>query len=227
MASIEETYAKLDGLLRKSSLAEIGGFRPPEDKITSWFGGPGVGKKGEARPQYKGKDMFCLLQVKISELPYIPKELENTAFLTVFFNVEEHPFDQAHGDGWLIREYQSLDDLELLSANGDNEIVRNFPIRWQLAEDDAPSWDDTWDILDLTIVNEDDAASDKFFDEYNHYPGTKFGGYPCCIQHEAGIKGFIFQIGSEEKPDWMWADNGIAHFHKTDAGEWTFSCQFY
>lgn len=112
MKSVKETYEELDCHLKEASVAQIGGFRPPEDRITSWFGGQGVGLKGEVRPTYKGEDMFCLLQVKVSELPVIPPELQKTEFLVVFTNREEIPFDNPHGEGWEIREYESLDGLE-------------------------------------------------------------------------------------------------------------------
>ncbi|MCZ6412879.1 DUF1963 domain-containing protein, partial [Cronobacter sakazakii] len=59
------------------------------------------------------------------------------------------------------------------------------------------------------------------------YRGTKDGGYPLQIQHGVGIQDFVFQVGSEEKVNWMWADNGIGYFHKSPEGLWTFSCQFY
>lgn len=227
MKTVEETYSELDSKLKNASVAQIGGFRPPENKLTSWFGGPGVGRKGETLPKYKGKDMFALLQVKVSELPLIPKEIKDIAFLVVFINREEYPFDKQHGDGWEIREYKNTDDLELLPESNEPPVVRDFPIIWHEVNDDSPDWENAWDLVDLTPINETDGADDKFFNDYNCYPETKFGGYPYCIQHGANLDGFIFQIGSEEKPRWMWADNGIAYFNKDEKGEWFFDCQFY
>lgn len=103
MNEVEETYKKLDAVLRSASIAQIGGFRPPLDRLTSWFGGSGVGNPDENRPSFKGKDMFSLLQVKVSELPIIPDPLKEIAFLTVFMNRQEIPFERFNGDGWLIR----------------------------------------------------------------------------------------------------------------------------
>ncbi|ODC02920.1 hypothetical protein BFW38_04485 [Terasakiispira papahanaumokuakeensis] len=79
----------------------------------------------------------------------------------------------------------------------------------------------------MTPINESDGEDAIFFEEYNRYPGTKFGGFPNCIQHGHNLDGFVFQIGSEEKPNWMWADNGIAYFNKDESGDWVFECQFY
>ena len=227
MKSVEETYKELDRNLKEASIAHIGGFRPPEDKITSWFGGRGVGLKHEIIPTYKGKEMFCLLQVKISELPFIPQELKNTKFLVVFTNREEFPFNKPHGEGWEIREYDSLAGLGFLPKSKEPDVVRDFPVMWHKIDDDAPDWENAWEIVDMTPINESDGEDERFFDEYNRYPGTKFGGYPSCIQHGHNLEGFIFQIGSEEKPNWMWADNGIAYFNKDKSGTWGFECQFY
>ncbi len=227
MELVEKIYQKLDLRLRKSSISQIGGFRPPEDKKTSWFGGLGVGKKNEVLPKYKERDMFTLLQVKIDELPYIPPELEKTKFLIVFFNREEIPFDKPHGQGWLIREYESLDNLELLPPSCEKEMVRDFPIKWLVVDDDAPDWENAGELVDLRSLIDTEGSDEKFFNEYNRYSETKFGGFPCTIQHGANLEGFVFQIGSEEKPKWMWADNGIAYFNKSKEGEWVFECQFY
>ena len=68
---------------------------------------------------------------------------------------------------------------------------------------------------------------DSFFEDFNRYRGTKVGGFPTEIQHGVGIEEFVFQVGSEEKVNWMWADNGIGYFHRSSEGEWRFSCQFY
>lgn len=227
MKSVEETYKELDLHLKEASIAQIGGFRPPEDKITSWFGGQGVGLIDEVLPTYKNREMFCLLQVKVSELPVIPPELRNTKFLVVFTNREEIPFDKPHGEGWEIREYKSLEGLQLLPKSEEPDLIKDFPIQWKKVVDDAPDWENAWDLLDMTPINESDGEDEKFFDDYNRYSGTKFGGFPACIQHEHHLDGFVFQIGSEEKPKWMWADNGVAYFNKDESGKWVFECQFY
>ena len=227
MKSVEEIYKELDLHLRDASVAKIGGFRPPEDKITSWFGGQGVGLSNDVLPTYKGRDMFCLLQVKVSELPVIPPELGSAEFLVIFINREEFPFDKPHGEGWEIREYNSLEGLQLLPKSEEPDLVKDFPIQWSKVEDDAPDWENAWDIVDMTPINESDGEDQKFFYDYSRYPGTKFGGFPKCIQHGHNLDGFVFQIGSEEKPNWMWADNGIAYFNKSESGEWAFECQFY
>lgn len=169
--------------------------------------------------------MFPLLQIRTDELPVIPEQLKGIALLVLFHNREHHPFDQPHGEGWLIREYATLEGLELLPEL--ETPYRPFPVRWVSVNDDAPGWEDAWDMIDLSEVNDDTQASDCFFDDFNRYGGTKVGGYPMEIQHGVGIEDFVFQVGSEEKVNWMWADNGIGYFHRSAEGIWQFSCQFY
>ena len=219
------TLELLKSHLRRAALAQIGGFRPPEDLRTSWFG-RGVCLPGEALPSYKGKDMFPLLQINVSELPFIPAELSNTQLLIVFHSREEHPFDKPHGEGWMIREYESLNDLVPLPKSSEPEMVRPFPIKWSLIEDDAPGWEDAWSLLDLSPVNDEEASS-AFFHRFNRYSGTKVGGFPYEIQHGVGLEDFVFQIGSEEKPGWVWVDDGVAYYFKKPDGTWRWDCQFY
>lgn len=217
---LEELRSKL----RPASVAQVGGFRPTTDPITSWFL-KGVALPGEALPAWKGLPMFPLLQIRVDELPVIPDQLKDIALLVLYHNMESYPFDKPHGEGWLIREYTTLEGLELLPAI--DTPYHAFQVRWLHINDDAPGWEDAWDVVDLSDVNEDEEASDCFFDDFNRYRGTKVGGYPMEIQHGAGIQDFVFQVGSEEKVNWMWADNGIGYFHKSLEGVWTFSCQFY
>lgn len=193
----------------------------------SWFGGKAVREPGEETPTYKGKPMFPLLQINCQELPYRPLQLEGTALLVLYLNSEEIPFDKPNGDGWLIREYQSLDGLSPFAA-AKPERLKPFPIKWLLSEPERPGWEEAWGVVDLKAINESQEASKAFFERYPNHHGTKVGGYPSEIQH--GIGGdspFVFQVGSEEKPNWMWADNGIGYFCKSAEGEWEFQCQFY
>jgi hypothetical protein len=221
------TLEKLKQQAKKISVAQIGGFRPPEDPRTSWFGGGGVGMPGELLPTYRSREMFPLLQVNVEELPFVPPQLAGLKLIILFLNREEIPFDRPHGEGWLIREYSELEGLVPLPPAEGPPGVRSFPIKWNLEEDERPGWEDAWQIVDLGVVNEDEEASAYFFEKLRNYPGTKIGGYPTEIQHGVGFEDFVFQVGSEEKPQWQWADNGIGYFFKKPESQWRFACQFY
>ncbi len=211
--------------LQQSSIAQVGGFRPPEDPRTSWFG-KGVGFENEGLPIYRGKEMFPLLQINVAELPFVPTELFGTKLVVVFFNQEDLPFDKPNGEGWLIREYQSLEDLVPLTELDFTSIVRPFPIKWKLVEDDAPGWETAWSLVNLRSVINDEDASAAFDNQFNRYACTKVGGFPDEVQHITRLENFVFQIGTEDKAGWTWVDNGTAYFYKNCDGEWSWDCQF-
>ena len=219
-----EVLKDLKSKLRPAAVARVGGFRPPDDPLTSWFC-RAVALPDESLPEWQGEPMFPLLQVRVRDLPVIPVELEGIELLLLFQNRREHPFDRPHGEGWLIREYTSLDGLVPIQA--DTGSFRPFPIAWSRVEDDAPGWEDAWKVVDLEPVNDDEEASEAFFSSFSRYGDTKFGGYPTEIQHGVGLENYVLQVASEEKVGWMWADNGRGYFFRSPSGEWSWSCQFY
>lgn len=77
------------------------------------------------------------------------------------------------------------------------------------------------DILDLSAVNDDEPASDSFFEDFSRYRGTKVGGYPAEIQHGVGLEDFVFQVGSEEKLIGCGRTTALAIFtnHQTASGD--------
>jgi hypothetical protein len=223
-----EAQQSLDDLrrkLRRASLAQVGGFRP-EGPASSWFGRC-MAHPGEGLPEWKGKPMFPLLQIRVNELPFKPKELDGIELLTLFHNQDEHPFDEPHGNGWLIREYRSVAGLVELRPPASPVALKPSPVRWTLIDDDAPGWEDAGGVIALKPLIADEEANKVFHEEFNRYWGTKVGGYPYQIQHGANADDFVFQVGSEEKVPWMWADNGIGYFYKPPSGEWRWTCQFY
>ncbi len=226
----QSAKAVLDELktkLRPASVAQLGGFRPSDDPKISWFG-KGVGLENERLPFYNGKEMFPLLQINVSELPFVPNQLQETKLLVVFFNQDEYPFNNPHGEGWLIREYKSLENLIPLPEIDMSKILRPFPILWKLIEDDAPGFATSGEIVDVSLIYNDEEAK-KTFEELNQYysVSTKVWGYPDEVQHEIdNWQNYVFQIGSEEKAAWQWIDRGTAYFFKDANSAWSWDCQF-
>jgi uncharacterized protein YwqG len=224
MASRDEViaaaFSELDRHIRRASIAEIGGFRPSEIPITSYFGGRFVARSEEDWPLDNGQPMIPLLQVRTCELPYRPLALEGIALFTVFIGPRELPIDlpAENGDGWLLRSYSSLDELSALVPPADPQ-VRPFPIRWRLSETEGPLWDDAWELYDLNEFNILEEAIDLFYDRYQQHLHTKVGGWPSYTQSSIGSDDYVFQIGSEEKPRWMWGDNGNGYFSLKE-GKW-------
>lgn len=158
-----EAKATLDklrhDLLRPASIAHVGGFRPPKTPLTSWFC-RGVGRSTESLPLWQGEPMFPLIQVRVSELPFVPSQLHDIALLVLFHNLHTHPFDLPHGEGWLIREYADFTDLRPLPAV--SIPYKPFPIRWSRVEDDTPGWEDLEEVIDASPIIDDESAAQVF-----------------------------------------------------------------
>jgi hypothetical protein len=210
-------------VLRKASIASVERRKPYNGILSSQFGGPGVGKADEALPAFNGKDMFCLLQVNLRELPYVPNELHNIALIVIFFNRDFIPVGRSHGDGWLIREYQTFQGLQLLPISNEISIVQNFPVRWSMVSDDTADIQTAW-ALSKKSISDDNNMNEMI--EKGNYWFTKFGGFPCEINSKVNVENFVFQIRSEQKPKWMCDKNGILYFFKDRFGQWNFECQF-
>jgi hypothetical protein len=223
------TFAALDKHLRRASIAQIGGFRPPDDPASSWFGGRFVSLPGEPWPTWQEQEMLSLLQIRVDELPYRPSQLDGVALVTVFVDRDDLPYNTPNGQGWLVRTYPSAAGLVPLPEPGAGSPIRRFPIRWTLCEDEGPDWEDAWRVVDLSEFNAlDRSYMDQFHDRYRNHSGTKVGGWPSLIQYElSGVGEFVFQIGSEEKPGWMWGDLGIGYFCLSPNGEWQLVWQCY
>lgn len=222
MASRDEVIAaafkEIDRHLRRASIAEIGGFRPRDEPVTSYFGGRFVGRAGEQWPLNNGQPMIPLLQVRTDELPYRPADLNSVALFNVFVGPQELPVDIAeNGAGWILRSYSGLDGLSPLASA--HSLVRPFPVRWRMSELEGPQWQDAWGLQDLTEFNRIPNSTDLFYDRYKRHEYTKVGGWPSYIQSPVDSGDFVFQIGSEEKPGWMWGDNGNGYFF-IRAGKW-------
>lgn len=229
---IADAFAILDNHLLPASIGQVGGFHPSEKITASWFGDVLVGKPSETWPQWKpkvGKQTFLtpLAQFNLTEVPFLPDKLKRFEMITVFIDAEKLPSDTPHGEGWLVRGYESLDELVPLPQPDVNFGLNAFPMKWMIEENDGPSWDGVFEITDLTEFSL--VTDSEFFDRYDNSERTKLGGYPALIQGELkfNMNDFVFQIGSEEKVSWMWGDSGIGYFGLDDNGQWLFEWTCY
>lgn len=227
----DEALTCLHGFSRPASVAQIGGFRPPEQAITSWFGGSFLGLPEEPWPVGAVLPMVPLLQVRTDELPYCPPALDGVALLTIFWEPDRITRPLIQGDSWQIRSYPRLEGLRPLPMpTPGTRWPKPFPIQWTLAEEDAPAWEDSWRLAPdaMTIINDDDDGIDIHGDLPRHF-GTKVGGWPTYIQGAPQLDGrdFVLQIASEEKPSWMLVDNGKMYLFRTTEGTWKLHLDFY
>ncbi len=220
---IARAFATIDRKLRPAAVAEIGGFRPSPE-LTSWFGGNFVLPEGEPWPESRNGVLVPLLQIRVSELPYVPDSLGASALVQVYVNGLKLPPDQPApaGSAWTIKVFKSLDGLSLRSTPSGADQLRPFPVRWHLSETEAPSWDDAWgNDRDHDQFLELEDAVQLFYTRYQNHAYTKIGGWPFWIQGARSCEGdFVMQIASEEKPCWMLGDNGSLYIFNKD-GDWS------
>jgi Domain of unknown function (DUF1963) len=232
----------LAGLARPASLGQVGGFRPPNDPITSWAGNVTVARPGEDWPLCDGSPMLALLQVVAPELPVVPEHLQDVAALTLFVGPFALPLDEPNGANWCLREYRTLDELAPLNAprparaadpklaRGEATTYRPFPVRW-LEVTDWPDFDsvpldcrDAWD-----EAQQDDAPAMQTHD------GLKVGGWPSTVQSEVSwFEGgerlddvdFVLQVDSSEKTGFQVGHGGVLYIgRRGTAGTWHCSWQ--
>jgi Domain of unknown function (DUF1963) len=213
---------------RPACVAQVGGFRPPQDPLASWFGRVRVALPGESWPTTDGAPMLALAQFNLRELPCRPPPaLADVALLTLFLGPWQFPVDEPNGVNWALRAYSYLDDLVPLAEptparagdpklrKGQDLTLRPFPIRWQQrldlpCRDDLPAeLADAWDRW-----VKDRSATELTGD------GTKIGGWPYCIQSQVqwrtggGLVGdcqYVLQVGSQHKAGLSWGSQGLGY----------------
>ncbi|MGC4044693.1 MAG: DUF1963 domain-containing protein [Armatimonas sp.] len=226
-----EALDRIRSFCRPASVAQIGGFRPPENKDTSWFGSNFLGLPGEEWPQGQSAPMNPLLQVRVDELPYCPLPLKDSQLVTVFYDSETVSTPVNNGDGWLIRTYPDIAALKPLTAPPvGSDWPRLFPIKWALVPDDAPEWETSWSLDQeaMDIINAQDSGIDDYGDLPRCYR-TKVGGWPTYIQGAPNLDSsdFVLQIASEEKPWWNLVDGGAIYIYCSPQGQWQMHLDFF
>jgi uncharacterized protein YwqG len=210
--NVEELEAKLR---RKASRIVVGGFRPPEAPEASWFGRVRLAGPDEEWPSHRDKPMLPLCQLNLAEMPFVPPSLHDLSLITVFISTVSLPIaTKENGDGWRLRTYASLQGLVEIEAPQHDNVIRPFPIRWELIEADYPSYEDVAFELPEELL-------DDYRDLFKLHYSSKVGGWPYLIQseicwapynrHPANPE-YVFQIASEEKAHWQWGDAGIGYF---------------
>jgi hypothetical protein len=230
---------------RPTCVAQVGGFRPSQDPLASWFGRVRVALPGEGWPTTDGAPMLALTQFNLHELPCRPPPaLADVSLLTLFLGPWQFPVDAPNGVNWALRAYSCLDDLVPLEEpsparagdpklrKGQDMTLRPFPVRWQErldlpCRDDIPAeLLDSWDAW-----VKDWGAAELPFD------GTKIGGWPYYIQ--SGVQWrtggrlvedgqYVLQLGSEHKAGLSWRYEGLGHVARQlgcGAGGWHLTWQ--
>ncbi|MCT4565006.1 MAG: DUF1963 domain-containing protein [Maledivibacter sp.] len=211
-------WDELSSLGRIPSIAKIGGFRPTEN-MRSWFGGNFLTASGKDWPKDDDGYMLPIIQIYVPDVPNGANIFGETHLIQVFLNNSSLPtkFEAKNGEGWLIKEYNSISELKVTKAPDEANVYKTFPIAWiQKENPDFPCWEESWEYLDMTEINESDELTKRFFNDYGSSEKTKIGGYGAYIQSPPSNEyEYIFQISSEEKPKFMVADNGSFYILKS------------
>src|SRR5437868_2274212 len=114
---------------RRATIMEIGGFRPPDDPATSWFGKVNLALPGETWPCIDGKPMHALCQINLAELPFKPPHLVDLEMIAIFIGPTKLPVDQPNGENWCLRAYKDLNSLCPLDQANSSSPIKAFPMR--------------------------------------------------------------------------------------------------
>ncbi len=202
---------------------DIGGFRPPDDPLGSWFGQVNACYPGEFWPLFDGKPMFALCQINLTSLPFRPPHLEDIDFITVFIASGALPRDTPNGEDWCLRTYKSVDALVPLKQPKTGSYIRVCPMRWREIPEDYPIWEDVPEELQELMMEIDSDCPVDYYDTFENVRGFKLGGWQTWIQGgPADIRskeGFVFQIDSDYETRWQWGDGGVGYFSRSIAPE--------
>ncbi len=194
---------------RKTSVVQVGGFRPTLDPFATNFGMTALGMPGDVWPQSGGKPMMFVCQLNLTQAPVIPARLEDIKLVTFFVEPETAALSEENGGNWMLRAYRSLDGLTPMPVPPDAPKVRKgFECRWEES-------------------TEAKAAR------------TKIGGSGSYIQSEPwweyrahpAAPAYCLQINSEEKVGLGWGDSGTLYIARGTASgsedQWFLDIQFY
>lgn len=224
MNRYNEIKDEMDAIAKRPTIAMIGGFRPnPDEK--SWFGGNFLCSTYSPWVSDNSGNMIPIIQIYVPDLNNGKELFGDVELVQVYLNQETLPIGMTkNGNGWIIKEYKTIENMVSCPTPNDVAILKSFPIHWELHKEyDYPCWEECWNYVDLDYVNKSEELTEEFFDDYDNYNNTKVGGYASYIQSPPSFDmyNYVFQISSEEKPRFNIADSGNLYFYKSkDNNEW-------
>lgn len=226
---MQAALRRLNELATTATLGEIGGGKPrTESRASSWWGGNFLGAKTEDVPvcTQSGRAMHPVLQIRLDELPEIPKVFEGVALVNIWMDLQSNTFWGAkNGIGFLVRTYPELDGLVPVGFGyRQSPELPTFPIFWRETILEQPSWDDMAGEVPQNVARASardwfftsDYASDRYHELRRKYP-IKVGGWPSWIQGAAWPRDaqFVLQVDSTDKGKLFLGDAGSFYIFKT------------
>lgn len=220
---IAEYFGELDQHRLPASIAVLTRTKQSTPS-ESCFGGVFVGTKDTSWPHCHSRPMKGVLQIRTKDLPYCPPQLEKIALIQLFcvceYSDKGLPVrpDFNEDDWFVVRTFESLRGLRPIDRLSPSQI-KPCRIEWIKVANEIPSYPDDIDLID-------DDKKEKFreledwekleSEAYSEHWQTKVGGWPVSCQSGLNRKGYAIQIGSEEKANFMWGDDGVAvlYYHR-------------
>jgi hypothetical protein len=237
--------AVIAALRRRAIIAQVGGFRPPDDPAASWLGGVKLARTDEEWPVADAEPMQGVLQLRTSDLPWRPPAFGEVELLTLFL-ADQLPIDEPNGSHWCLRTYATLDGLAPVSQPARERdpllpkdslsTFKTFPLLFSEV-DDWPSNDDIPHELraEWKAAFDDDDGNDA--DRPSPHEGLKVAGWPYCVQGEVSWSDggthisdvdFVLQVDSDAKVGLAFGDGGILYLgQRRSTGTWHASWQSY
>ena len=220
---------------KQVTIFKTGGFRPTNTIKESWIGKVFAYKTDEEIPvDENGELMMPLAQLYLSELSHLSHNIKNVKLLTVFISKNFPECFEPMGENWLIREYETLQDLKIKELSNPQSYIKPFPLKPKFVENDYPLWDGGGLSCEMEIEIlklEKSGEIESYYDIIEHSDYHKIGGYPSFCQ--SGIDfgegfEFIFQISSDEKANLNIIDGGSFLFAKNiNTNQWKIYYDFY
>lgn len=149
-----------------------------------------LARKGEAWPQWQGRPLAPLCQLRLDQAPFVPEELSGIACITIFMDfddegvaetlLDEHDKyrDQClvpNGRAWALRAYESMDELVEIKAPKARWIFSAKPGEWVFVEQDLPT---SHEFPDRAV----DTSKWPVEAHESRLGGVRVGGWPSIIQ---------------------------------------------
>ncbi len=229
----EELRIAKDNLIktgRNASFGELGGVRPEKkNHFKSWWGGNFIGSENEKVPvcQDSGRKMHPVLQIRMDELPFVPRVLSDAAYLTLWFDLEACAvFEASNGHSFEIRTYHSSTNLVPIGPKyREHKTFPTFPVRWHGLEGDLPDWEAFDGAPEMVIHSDDD---DWFYDnpvrdkcaELQKTMPVKVGGHDQWWQSPQSVDEgeYAFFLDSTQKGRFGFPGGGNGNFFRTTNG---------
>src|SRR5215213_1190714 len=219
-ASIEQLRREVR---RTAAVGRIVATALSDDAYQSCLGRISAIGRGEAWPSHAGRPMSALAQLNLSESSFVPAALAGFAFVSVWLAEDSDgylivPDERSNGDGWEVRAYRALAELEPTDGPGLDGITPS-QLEWQIV-DDYPDWEDLVEAVDydrLQELLEGGESEDVVGASQN---GTKLGGWPSLVQSEISwapngehpiAPTYCLQIDTEQRVGLNLWDNGVLH----------------